>query len=184
MIRIAIIAHSSHTLYVEDIDEDLLEEKYGGDEQAYIDDNYTFEGDYSWDYVVDCEYYAIGESTPMDVEFSDLVQTMEAKNVLKSIAKYDDAIRQAKEDCLNYLNEWLDENGNKVDIYEEEVYITYDGGNKPEYQSNAYSHVETIYKDNGKIYLDIEDDGHYLIDRVEPWDLINLVRCIIMTKEA
>lgn len=57
MTRIAVIDHSTHELYVEDINDGLLNaEPYNGDVQAYIDDNYTFEGDYSWDYIVDSSY--------------------------------------------------------------------------------------------------------------------------------
>ena len=72
MRRIAIIDHSAHTLFVEDIDETLLEDRYNGDEQAYIDDNYTFEGEYSWDYIVDAEYLPIDDKTPIDIDFDDI----------------------------------------------------------------------------------------------------------------
>ena len=41
MRRIAIIDHASHELMIEDINEQELEELYGGDEQKYIDDNYA-----------------------------------------------------------------------------------------------------------------------------------------------
>ena len=57
MKRIAIIDHNEHELLIEDINEQELEEKYGGDEQKYIDANYTFEGDYSWDWITDVIYY-------------------------------------------------------------------------------------------------------------------------------
>lgn len=56
MRRIAIIDHATHELMIEDVNETELE-KYGGDEQAYIDDNYTFEGDYSWDWITDAQYF-------------------------------------------------------------------------------------------------------------------------------
>ena len=56
MTRIAIIDHDEHWLYVEDIPEDILEKKYGGDEQKYIDDNYDIEN-YSWDYITDCLFF-------------------------------------------------------------------------------------------------------------------------------
>ncbi len=72
MRRIAIIDHSEHTLFVEDIDEDVLENEYNGDEQAYIDDNYTFEGEYSWDYIVDAEYLPIEDKTPIEINFDDI----------------------------------------------------------------------------------------------------------------
>lgn len=55
MTKIAIIDHDTHSLYIEDIPDDILE-KYNGSEQAYIDDNYDVEN-YSWDYIVDALYY-------------------------------------------------------------------------------------------------------------------------------
>ena len=73
MRRIAIIDHAAHELMVEDVNEQELEEKYGGDEQAYINDNYTFEGDYSWDWISDTQYFEEGETDPIEVEFRDLV---------------------------------------------------------------------------------------------------------------
>ena len=73
MRRIAIIDHASHELMIEDINEQVLEDQYGGDEQKYIDDNYTFEGDYSWDWITDTQYFQEGESVPVDVEFTDWI---------------------------------------------------------------------------------------------------------------
>lgn len=73
IVRIAILDHSSHELLVEDINEQELEKKYGGDEQKYIDENYTFEGDYSWDWITDTQYYPEGESVPMEVDFVELL---------------------------------------------------------------------------------------------------------------
>ena len=55
MRRIVIIDHNEHSVYVEDINEELLESNYGGDEQKYIDDNYDLEN-YSWDWVTDIQY--------------------------------------------------------------------------------------------------------------------------------
>jgi hypothetical protein len=69
--RIAIIDHNEHELLIEDVNEQELEEKYGGDEQAYINDNYTFEGDYSWDWITDTQYFPEGDPDPMEVEFTD-----------------------------------------------------------------------------------------------------------------
>ena len=72
MRRIAIIDHSDHTLFVEDIDEEILEGQYGGDEQRYIDENYTFEGKYSWDWIVDAQYFTEFEKTPIEINFEDI----------------------------------------------------------------------------------------------------------------
>jgi hypothetical protein len=73
MRRIAIIDHASHELMIEDINEQELENQYGGDEQKYIDENYTFEGDYSWDWITDTQYFPECESNPVDVEFTDWI---------------------------------------------------------------------------------------------------------------
>lgn len=49
--RIAIIDHDEHALFVEDIDDELLNHEYNGSEQAYIDDNYDLKN-YSFDRIV------------------------------------------------------------------------------------------------------------------------------------
>ena len=53
--RICIIDHDKHAVYFEDISEKDLE-KYNGSEQAFIDEMYSVTN-YSWDYIVDCEFY-------------------------------------------------------------------------------------------------------------------------------
>ena len=67
MRRIAIIDHNEHELLIEDINEQELEEKYGGDEQAYIDDNYDLEN-YSWDWITTVSYFPEGERFPIEVD--------------------------------------------------------------------------------------------------------------------
>ena len=73
MRRIAIIDHNEHELLIEDVNEQELEERYGGDEQAYINDNYTFEGDYSWDWITDTQYFPEGDPDPIEVEFKNFI---------------------------------------------------------------------------------------------------------------
>ena len=68
MRRIAIINHVTHDLFIEDVDEKELEEKYNGDEQSYIDDSYELDGDYSWDWITDITYFPKEDKTPIDVE--------------------------------------------------------------------------------------------------------------------
>ena len=72
MRRIAIIDHITHTLMVEDIDEYELKVKYGDDEQKYIDDNYTFEGEYSWDWITDAEYFREFDKDLIEINFKDI----------------------------------------------------------------------------------------------------------------
>jgi len=70
IIRIAIIDHSEHSLYVEDIDKKILDECYDGEEEKYIQDNYNLEY-YSWDYIVDASYFPLTDKDPVEVEFKD-----------------------------------------------------------------------------------------------------------------
>ena len=71
MRRIAIIDHKNHSLMVEDINDEILESQYGGDEQLYIDKNYNLE-DYSWDYIIDAQYFPESEKTPIEINFEDI----------------------------------------------------------------------------------------------------------------
>ena len=72
--RLAIIDHASHMLYIEDVDEKLIEEKYDGEEEKYIKDTYALVKDqWSWDYIVGTEYYPNDDQDPIAVEFKDLL---------------------------------------------------------------------------------------------------------------
>lgn len=73
MRRIAIIDHNEHDLIIEDINEEVLEKEYGGDEQKYIDDNYDIEN-YSWDWIIDSYHlYDNNDGEFHDVDFKELV---------------------------------------------------------------------------------------------------------------
>lgn len=52
MEKLCIIDHTTHSVYIENVSDEKLAE-YNGEEEAYIADNYSFEGDYSWDWIVD-----------------------------------------------------------------------------------------------------------------------------------
>ena len=69
--RIVVIDHESHTLYVEDINDEILQGQYGGDVQLYIDDSYSAEN-YSWDYIVDTQYIPEDDKTPVEINFEEL----------------------------------------------------------------------------------------------------------------
>lgn len=70
MERLVIIDHETHQLYIEDVSEEEIE-KYGG-EQEYIEENYFLEGDYSWDYITDIQYFPQGEADPIEIEPSEM----------------------------------------------------------------------------------------------------------------
>ncbi len=71
MRRIVIIDHDRHTLFVEDINEEILEEQYGGDEQLYINDNYNVKN-YSWDWIIDTQYFQEHDKTLIEINFEEL----------------------------------------------------------------------------------------------------------------
>ena len=51
MERLVIIDHATHQVFIEDVPTELLEKYYDGEEEKYIEDNYNFDGDYSWDFI-------------------------------------------------------------------------------------------------------------------------------------
>lgn len=71
MRRIAIIDYTNHTLFVEDINEEILEGQYGGDVQLYIDAHYYTEN-YSWDWIIDAEYIREFEKYSIEINFEDI----------------------------------------------------------------------------------------------------------------
>lgn len=69
MTRLAIIDHATHSLFIEDVsDEDLA--KYNGEEEAYIRDNYSLQGEFSWDFITNIQYLQEENKDPIDA--SDL----------------------------------------------------------------------------------------------------------------
>lgn len=67
--RIVIIDHETHQVFIEDIDTDILNEKYDGEEEKYIRDNYVLYN-WSWDFVTNIVYFP-AEGDPIDVEPAD-----------------------------------------------------------------------------------------------------------------
>jgi len=77
--------------------------------------------------------------------------------------------RQIRKGCINYLKRATKKAGGTICTEDEEdsLVVTYDGGNHPEYASNAFSIVNNIFLKDGKIYLNIEDSEEYSIDRID-----------------
>lgn len=83
--------------------------------------------------------------------------------------------RNLREECYKYLRRALNRNNGKVVISasdeddEDPTYVTYDGGRHPEYDTNPYSRVHSVYlssKKEDKIYLSIDECDEYEIGRV------------------
>ena len=71
MERIVIIDHDKHTLHIEDIDEDILEKYYNGEEEEYIKEQYKniLSQNYSWDYITGARYKPmLGERLEIDFD--------------------------------------------------------------------------------------------------------------------
>lgn len=86
---------------------------------------------------------------------------------------------ESKEISLDKLKDWCCDNGEGCPT------VSYDGGNHPEYASNCYSSVDGICIKHDpirgdKLFLDIEDDTTYSVDRVLTVDLIGLCDVITM----
>ncbi len=56
MEQLAILDHYNHTLIIDEVSDETLE-KYNGEEEDYIKDNYEFEGDWSWEWITDVVRY-------------------------------------------------------------------------------------------------------------------------------
>ena len=73
--------------------------------------------------------------------------------------------------CYRYLKSILKKNGGRIDFDDDEdgrISVPYDGGNHPEYASNLYSVVYSVYfNEHGEILLNIEDDSEYYLDWVD-----------------
>lgn len=85
----------------------------------------------------------------------------------------------SKEISLEKLKNWCYDNGEGCPT------VSYDGGNNPEDESNCYSSVDGICIKHDpicgdKLFLDIEDDTTYSVDRVLTVDLIGLCDVITM----
>lgn len=86
-------------------------------------------------------------------------------------------LRKLTMDQLNVL--LADRENQKVEF--EEGYmpnISYDGGNHPEYASNLYSEVYSVYLKEGQIYFTIEDCDEYEIDRIPTYELIDIMNAL------
>jgi hypothetical protein len=110
---------------------------------------------------------------------------MKAETYFKQADALYDGILQTHRDirkkCETFLKKVLEEEGGSIDLtdFESNISVTYDGGNHPEYASNAFSIVEGIYLDEkGNIVLQIEDCSEYPIENIN-WDEVYDVAAFI-----
>ena len=98
---------------------------------------------------------------------------------------------ELRKECIEFLEKALKANNNHLEWDDSEldssVCVTYDGGNHPEYASNAFSTVTGIdLNERGEITLDIEDDSKYDIENItteELYDVCDFVDNVLLPKE-
>ena len=86
---------------------------------------------------------------------------------------------KVRKECIKFLEKTLKANNNHLEWEDEElnssVCVTYDGGNHPEYASNAFSTVTAVNLDkDGNITLEIEDCPKYWLDDVSTDEVLAL----------
>lgn len=98
---------------------------------------------------------------------------------------------ELRRECIEFLKRVLQANNNHLEWDDSEldssVCVTYDGGNHPEYASNAFSTVTAIdLNKDGFITLEIEDCPEYWLDDVstdEVWALCDFIDKYLLPKE-
>ena len=100
----------------------------------------------------------------------------------QSIENYNNAQNVVRADCEKFIKEsvFAMPDGDLPIPYElpESLYVSYDGGNHPEYASNCYSVVSNIYVNNGEIYLEIEETSNYPLTSVPVNEVVNIAEFI------
>lgn len=89
--------------------------------------------------------------------------------------------RKIKEVSMETIKAVLSKaDGNSVEIDEDNMMsVPYDGGNHPEYASNCYSRLNSVYLKDGRIFLDIEDCDEYEIDRIDDDDVFAIAEVLV-----
>ena len=87
-------------------------------------------------------------------------------------------LAELRNECIKWLTEWLENHDGIVTIDIEDLdevpYISYDGGNHPEYKYNPMSEVKNIYLKDGKINVEIEETDDYDVTRITTDDLFEI----------
>jgi len=118
----------------------------------------------------------------MNAKSVNKVQMMVRKpSFVKTGSEYEAISRKLRTQCLNYLKRQIKKNGViEMDTEALDVpYMTYDGGNKPEYNSNAFSQVYGVsLNDKGIVCFSCEDEDEvpeYRMDTQDIYGIANFV---------
>ena len=93
--------------------------------------------------------------------------------------------RKVHEISLETIKAVLSEtDGNNMDLDDDNMMsVSYDGGNHPEYASNVFSMIYSVYLKNGEIFLNIQDCDEYEIDRVDYDDVFAIAEVLVKQRQ-
>ena len=94
-------------------------------------------------------------------------------------AKWRNVTAELKTCIGKYLDKALESHENCIEFNSDApCSVAYDGGNHPEYASNCFSSVNSIFKKDGYICLDIEDCDEYDIDGLSIKELMDVTESV------
>ena len=98
------------------------------------------------------------------------------------ICDYRETNSITRKKCEGFLSTMLLGNGSRINLRHEDGFpqmsVNYDGGNHPEFHSNVFSDVYSVFNKDGKIYVEIEDDNEYDIDNLSTEELVGICELI------
>lgn len=104
--------------------------------------------------------------------------------------EYAEISRATRNSADQLIRELMTLNGGEINCHDsqllEGIYVSYDGGNHPEYASCIACDVIRIYLKHDKIHLDLEDEPGYSLDRVPTQEVVWMCNDLIInlkTKE-
>ena len=108
---------------------------------------------------------------------------MKKETIFKKADELYDSIlptqRKVREYSEKYIKKALEENGGRIDFECDDcISVSYDGGNHPEYASNCFSTVYSVFMGKDGIYLSIEDCDKYPIENLNWDEVYNVADCI------
>lgn len=104
----------------------------------------------------------------------------------KLLSKWSNLSTKVNKACIEYLTDLLQNNNNR--IYwdrlklQSSVCVNYDEGNHPDWASNVFSTVYSIFIKDNHIYLDISDCEKYDINNLTICELYNV--CTFIDKHV
>lgn len=96
----------------------------------------------------------------------------------KLLSKWSNLSIKVNKACIEYLTDLLHNNNNRICLDRRDLYssvcVNYDGGNHPDWASNVFSTVYSIFIEDNNIYLEIADCEKYDINNLSICELYNV----------